>query len=226
MAFALIGDIVSSKSLEERKMVQEKLETLIEKLNDDYQDKMIKKLAPTLGDEFQALFKDGTYILEIINKIELEMYPTMLRFGVGIGNVDFDRGNLNSPFGSDGPVWWNARKAIDEVKERKSKNKLEHFSNIYIRSNDEFFNDSIDPVLDICYAIKTKWTDKQRELIKLTIDHYGFFSKFNYNYPMEVLGQSLSTIYGKYQSSCYANYVSVMKSITKTLIMEGKKDDI
>lgn len=223
MYFAVIGDIVSSKSLKERTKIQKKLENCLMMLNEKYEDVMIKKLSITLGDEFQALFSDGKYLLEIIHRIELEIYPVKLRFGIGIGNIEFDYGNLDSPYQSDGSVWWNARRAIEKVEAKKSKNKIEYISNIYIISNDEVFNNRINIILDMCYSIKSTWKEKQIELISYTIGKYGFKGDFIYKDVASYFGQSISTIYGKYKASKYSNYVNVMNVITMEIISEGEK---
>jgi hypothetical protein len=225
MYFALIGDIISSKSLEERTRIQEKLENHLNILNEKYEGVMKKNLAITLGDEFQALFQKGDFLLEIIHKIELEMYPTKLRFGIGIGKIEFDHGCLDSPYKSDGEVWWNARKAIDEVKIKNSKNKQEYYSNIYVISENEQINNRVNTILDLCYSIKINWTEKQISLIKYTIDNYGFEDKFVYKDVANDFKQSVSTIYGKYNSSKYVNYMSVMNLLTKEITKEEDKND-
>jgi hypothetical protein len=225
MYFALIGDIISSKSLEERIRIQEKLENYLNLLNKKYEGVMKKKLAITLGDEFQALFHKGNFLLEIIHKIELEMYPTKLRFGIGIGDIEFDHGYLDSPYKSDGEVWWNARRAIDEVKMKNSKNKQEYYSNIYVMSKNKDFNNRVNTILDLCYSIKINWTKKQIDLIKYTIDNYGFEKKFVYKDVAIAFKQSVSTIYGKYNSSKYVNYMSVLNLLTKEITKEGEEND-
>lgn len=222
MYFALIGDIVASKSLEERKKTQVKLENYLKIINGKYEEKMIKKISITLGDEFQGLFTSAKYLLEIIHKIELEMYPIKFRFGIGIGRIEFDHGYIDSPFRSDGEVWWNARTAIDEVKIKNSKNKQEYFSNIYVKSQNEYFNQRINTVLDLCYSIKVNWTKKQTELIKYTIEQYGLENKFIFKNVAAHLNQSVSTIYGKYYSSKYVNYMSVMNLLTIDITREGE----
>ncbi len=81
MYYAIVGDIVLSKSLGERREVQERLERyLIVELNTLYLGRYQKRLAVTLGDEFQGLFVRPDHLLEIIHRIELEMFPTKNAF--------------------------------------------------------------------------------------------------------------------------------------------------
>lgn len=229
MYYAVIGDIVSSKSLEDRRDVQEKLEKYLEKLNQEYSMFMKKKLSVTLGDEFQGLFEDFTYVLEIIHKIEFEMHPAQLRFGIGVGKIAFDFGKQDSPYQSDGEVWWFARNAIEQVKKKKSTNKLEYVSNIYVQSINKILAHHINVVLDFCYSIKSHWTDKQKELISYTLNNYGLNDTFVINNIAESFNQSVSTIFQKYKSAKYSNYINVMTSITlilKEKQIAGERDDI
>lgn len=116
MDYSIVGDIVSSKKLDERLVVQRKLGNYLDKLNIEYNVTIKKNLSITLGDEFQGLFDSFCDILEIIHKIESVMWPTIIRFVIGIGDLSFDFGDPNSPYKSDGEVWWNARKAVDNIK--------------------------------------------------------------------------------------------------------------
>lgn len=224
MSFALIGDIIKSKSLLERSKIQDKLKSCLNDINREYKGIFKKHLLITLGDEFQGLFNNGKYLLEIIHKIELEMHPIKIRFGIGIGNIDFDNGDINDPFGSDGPAWWCARQAIEEVERLNSTNKQEYYSNIYIVSQNVDLNNRVNTILNLCFSIKTNWTKKQIELIKYTILNYGLNDSFIYKDIAFNFNQSVSTIYGKYRAAIYANYLSVMDLITNEIINEGNKN--
>lgn len=223
MYFALIGDIVASKKIEKRIEAQTKLENILNKLNDEYHNELDKKMSITLGDEFQGLFKDGKYILELIHKIELEMYPHKLRFGIGIGTILFDFGDFDSPYRSDGDVWWNARKAIEKV---RSKSKKQFFSNIYVMSNDDEFNEEVNTFLDLCYAIKKEWTPIQIDLIKFTVFNYGLTRDFTYKNVAKRYKQSNSNIFERYKASKYEYYVNAMQVLSNKVVKEGAKHDI
>lgn len=221
MHYSIVGDIVSSKKLSERLIVQKKLENYLAKLNTEYIVTMKKRLSTTLGDEFQGLFDSFCDVLEIIHKIEVEMWPTKVRFGIGIGDLAYDFGNLNSPYKSDGQTWWNARKAIDNIKKNKSKNKILCFSNINIVTNDNTLNDHLNSVLDLCYAINMSWTKKQRLLINHVIKNNGLTSSFVMSHLTKDFKQSVSTIYSKFKSAKYLNYVNTITSL-KVLLEKGE----
>lgn len=226
MFYALIGDIIDSKKLHNRKKVQEELNDCLTTLNSEFAYNIAKELSITLGDEFQGLFHSFNHIFEIIHKIEFHMYPTKLRFGIGVGEVEFDFGNGYSPYQSDGSVWWNARDAINLVKNCKSKNKQEEFSNIYVKSDNDFLSEFINHTLDMCYSIRINWTEKQRELIKYTIKNYGLNSSFVIKDVAITTNQSNSTVFQKYKTSRYLNYVKVLASITNLLQSRSESNDV
>lgn len=84
---AIIGDIIKSKSIKERKNVQEKLYQVLMKLNEKYQNDIAANFIITLGDEFQGLLHEGENVLPIIEYIQMEMHPVEIRFGIGVGKL-------------------------------------------------------------------------------------------------------------------------------------------
>lgn len=50
--FAVIGDIIDSKKINNRYQVQKTLETCLNDLNNEYQAVLVSKFSITLGDEF------------------------------------------------------------------------------------------------------------------------------------------------------------------------------
>jgi len=218
MYFAIIGDIISSKKLDERIKIQKELSSCLEEINLKYESSLAKKMNITLGDEFQGLFTDFSVILEIIHIIEIKIRPVKMRFGIGVGNLTFDLGTYDSPYNSDGQVWWNARKAIEDVKQNKSKNKLMEYSNIAIITDIDSFNKLINPMLGLCYSININWSEKQRQLIDYTILNYGLNNTFSISEVSTVFKQSTSTIHSKYKASKYANCVSIFQNINQFMI--------
>ena len=53
--FALIGDIIDSKKIDNRYQVEKILETCLNDLNTEFKEVLVSKLSITLGDEFQGL---------------------------------------------------------------------------------------------------------------------------------------------------------------------------
>lgn len=85
--FAVIGDIIDSKKIDNRYQVQKTLETCLNDLNNEYQAVLVSKFSITLGDEFQGLLSLDAPLFQIIDRINLAMQPYQVRFGIGVGKI-------------------------------------------------------------------------------------------------------------------------------------------
>lgn len=162
---AIIGDIVDSKKLQDRNGVQVKLSNLLDTVNKHHEGHIVSNFMITIGDEFQGVLNCGHKVMDIITEIEANMYPTLIRFGIGIGTLH-TKVNREVPLGADGPAYYNARKMIEELKKIEKMNKT-FDSNIMIASEGEHSTRDmlLNSVLSLCYTIKSKWTKRQREVI-------------------------------------------------------------
>lgn len=116
---ALIGDVVGSRSHQDRAAMQSELGAVLEQVNKAVAAE--QSLGATVGDEFQAVYPDVQTAIDATLRIRLTL-PAGLdcRFGLGLGayaNVG------RSQYGvmQDGPAWWAAREAIVETKEREGR---------------------------------------------------------------------------------------------------------
>lgn len=113
MQTAVIADIVGSRHLDDRSRTQSDIEATIERVHTAL-PVAASPLAATFADEFQAVFPDLDDALAWLLLLQLALPEGVsLRFGVGIGEV----GPVASasPSISDGPGWWRARAAIEQV---------------------------------------------------------------------------------------------------------------
>lgn len=111
----LIGDIVSSKAIINRAKIQEKLADTLNSLNKENIN-LISPYTITIGDEFQAVFRNANKIFYDVMKILLTVYPEKIRFSIGIGTIDTQI-NKKQAIGMDGPAFHKAREGIEELKE-------------------------------------------------------------------------------------------------------------
>lgn len=160
---AVIGDIKDSKKIEDRREAQEKLQRILEDINDRYNDDISSKFTITLGDEFQGLLHNGKNIMMIITEIERRMFPLKIRFGIGIGAITTSI-NREMSIGADGPAYYKARQAIDFLKESEKKNKTDAPD---VRLEVENYETSImiNTIFTLLTVIKEAWSDRQREII-------------------------------------------------------------
>ncbi|NLY38872.1 MAG: hypothetical protein GX044_06175 [Firmicutes bacterium] len=167
---AVIGDIVASKKISDRRAVQEKLGAVLSGINKKYSGDLASRFMLTLGDEFQGLLEAGGHALAIVDKIEREMHPVMMRFGIGVGRITtaIDR---HFPLGADGPAYYYARKMIDELKTAEKRNK-EAKQNIKIAIEEHAaLSELLNTIFALCTALKARWTGRQREVINAYLDY-------------------------------------------------------
>ncbi|SRR6056297_892523 len=113
----LIGDLVGSKELgnKDREKFQARLSDKISQINQE-SDSIISPLTITLGDEFQAVYKDMSALIADSWSILTALHPVGVRFSVGIGEI-FTPINSEQALGMDGPAFHSARDGMDQVKE-------------------------------------------------------------------------------------------------------------
>jgi len=115
--WAVIGDLVRSRETGSRAVVQEALLTALGRVNDLVP--ATQPLEATIGDEFQAMYDDLRAALTATLAVRLAL-PAPMDARCGIGHGDYEIvGASDYGLTQDGPAWWDARAAVDEVKRRE-----------------------------------------------------------------------------------------------------------
>lgn len=160
---AVIGDIRDSRNLESRKNTQERLKNILNEINERYSDDITSKFLITIGDEFQGLLSHGKNLINMIQEIKIKLYPVEIRFGVGIGKITTEI-NTEMALGADGPGYYNARRAINLLKENEKKNK-KVVADIYIEDENDKQVVLINTIFELMKVIEQNWTERQRDII-------------------------------------------------------------
>lgn len=113
----LIGDIVKSRKVKQRKELQLKLENALFRINNDYQRFIESKFLVTVGDEFQGVLKPTAPVYKIICIIAESIFPVQVRLGLGLGSITTPV--KETALGMDGPVFHAAREALNIAHEDK-----------------------------------------------------------------------------------------------------------
>lgn len=167
MYCAIIGDIVKSRELDERREIQYKLESVLSTINEKYKECIAAKFTITLGDEFQGLLKNPENLLNVIDYIKIKLGPIRLRFGVGIGEMSTEIKEI--AIGSDGSAYHVAREALNDVKDSSVKySQPERDILVYAMTSETNSYEKlalINSILSTCYFIEKKWSNKQIEII-------------------------------------------------------------
>ena len=103
---AIIGDIVRSSSIEQRTKFQRQFHRAIERLNRN--NAFASPYTVTLGDEFQAVYRDATLLFDHIFTLIADLHPQQLRISVAIGPITTSL-NPRQSIGMDGPAFHLAR---------------------------------------------------------------------------------------------------------------------
>ncbi len=214
---AIIGDIVDSREIKNRDVFQKKLNVVLDNINNKYSDDISSKFMITLGDEFQGLLITNDNLFNIIFEIEKSVYPTKIRFGIGIGAINTYI-NPEMSIGADGPAYHYARKMIDKLKIKESKYKNSP-SNILIHTEKEDTNMLLESILELTYAIKSNWTTKQRH----TIECYKGCGENQYETATK-LNVTQSTVNKAIKSSMFYQYNNGIQSIQSYIKSGGLLD--
>lgn len=107
----LIGDVVGSRAAGNRRTVHARLRDALDAVNEELAP--VEPLRITVGDEYQGTFTHLGDAIAATLRLRLALLPDLdVRHGLGCGKVEVLEA---SPRVEDGPGWWAARAAIEEV---------------------------------------------------------------------------------------------------------------
>ncbi|MBL9216429.1 MAG: hypothetical protein JNG83_13210 [Opitutaceae bacterium] len=110
----IIGDVVASRRLPARAQFQRRLKTLLQGLNRRGRG-LVSPYTLTLGDEFQAVYRDaGTAFADIFTLLA-GLAPVRARFALAAGEIVTPL-NPAQAIGMDGPAFHRARALLDRLK--------------------------------------------------------------------------------------------------------------
>ena len=216
---AIIGDIKNSKNIEERGKFQNKLNKILNEINEIYSDSISSNFTITLGDEFQGLLHSGEHVMDIIQYIKKESYPIKIRFGIGIGAITTDINSAIS-IGADGPGYYKARDSIEQLKVLEKKNESTYGDiQIKIDGDNNLQELSLNSILKLMYCIEKDWTKKQREVV-----NYVLFEKKNQTETAHYFNVTQSNIQQILSKTHFYAYKDAFDSVNK-ILSEVKYDN-
>ncbi len=158
---AIIGDIVESRKVKNRAVLQKDLQKIFRQINKSSKT-LVSPYTITLGDEFQALYNSANEIFRDILKVIGNLYPVKIKFSIGIGEITTSI-NKQQAIGMDGPAFHNARAGLNELK------KLHYYFNI--KSVDEIR--LIRNSLFLVSHLMGNWKASRYEITNLYLDGYN-----------------------------------------------------
>jgi len=121
----VIGDLVNSRQVSDRNRLQDQMETTLAAINAKRKDHLLSPCTITLGDEYQAVYKNAATLFPDFLSILHDLYPVKMRFSVGIGPLQ-TKVNPTMAIGMDGPAFHVAREALG--KDFKRSERLLHIA--------------------------------------------------------------------------------------------------
>lgn len=217
---AIIGDIKGSRKIQNRAIVQEELKQALAGINEQYSNDIASKFTVTLGDEFQGLLYSGANTMSIVLDIERRMDPIRARFGIGVGEIstDIDR---ELAIGADGSAYYKAREAIEYLKRKEKRNKSgEADIRLEVDGTEHMTVELINTILSLMTAIKTSWTDRQRQAIWDMLEHQDSQSDV-----AQRLGIAQSSVQKNLTKGSYYTYTEAVNTVKKVM-GEIRREDV
>jgi hypothetical protein len=114
---ALIADIVESRSIPNRAVYQRKLQELLHTINSRSRQDLLSPYTITVGDEFQALYRNTHGLFRDVMQIIDYSFPTRIRFALSYGPISTEL-NSEAALGMDGPAFSSARNLLNKLKKQ------------------------------------------------------------------------------------------------------------
>lgn len=113
----LIGDIVASRELSARSLFQRRLKGVLQTLSSQ-RKALASPYTLTLGDEFQAVYRDAETVFADVFTLLGEIAPVRARFALAVGEIVTPI-NTTHAIGMDGPAFHRARALLERLKAEK-----------------------------------------------------------------------------------------------------------
>lgn len=154
--YALIGDIVGSRTLENRAAVQRRLRELLEEIDEELgTDALAAPLKLTAGDEVQALLAEPAVVVPMVVRFADRLHPVRMTWGLGRGTLTTDLERDVSVL--DGPCFHRARAALDGATHEDAWLRVEGIGQPHARV--------VNALFLLMGAIRDRWTETQARYV-------------------------------------------------------------
>lgn len=146
-------DIVDSRNIPNREMLQQKLKRYFHLIYQKYYDSLVSQINFTLGDEWQLITSQPENCYDIVHDFQRLLWEDDIKFysGIGIGELKTDI--YEDTRSMDGSCFIMARDAINIAKQ-SSKKRTKY---IYSKTNKAFLKSIMNHVPVQNHFFKTKW---------------------------------------------------------------------
>ncbi len=208
---AVIGDLIQSRQLKNRRAIQKELQEVLKMLNHKYEDFIVSPFTLTIGDEFQVLLEVDGRLWELLDTLQISI-PVPCRIGVGLGEIFTDI-NTEYSIGADGDVFWHARDAIDRV----HKNNWNGKSHVLFRGPDNRTDNILNSLLLAGETLKSEWTDLQQQTFAQMLDAGIYTSDFKQNDFADAIGITNSSLSKRLNLGNIKVYLQLRETLSEVL---------
>ena len=154
----VLGDVLSSRRIEDKEAFQSKLEKTCNRINKTYADEIYAGFKILKGiDEIEGVLQDISNIYEIITSISEQLYPHSMRFAVAVDHIDTAVESRDTAK-MDGPAFHKASDIMGGLK----KSKL-----LFDMSTDNEMTDAlITGEINLILLLKKNWSAKQHIVVR------------------------------------------------------------
>lgn len=114
----IIADLVASRRLPARAQFQRRLKSVLQGVTARAGRALASPYTLTLGDEFQAVYRDATLVFADVMSIQAQIAPVRARFAVATGPLATSV-NPAQAIGMDGPAFHRARALLGRLKDER-----------------------------------------------------------------------------------------------------------
>ncbi len=108
----VIGDLIGSRNSPDRTGLQDRLNQALATINETSRTHLLSPCTITLGDEYQAVYRDAETLFQDAWLVLERVYPEKVRFSLGVGTLTTPV-NPDQAIGMDGPGFHVARAAME-----------------------------------------------------------------------------------------------------------------
>ncbi len=156
--YVLLGDVINSRTIRERKNFEKKLQAALEWATLLYSSTFKAPVTKWKGlDEIAAIIHDPQNIYDMMKGINEMIYPNKIRFVLVHGNIELIK---NKPVSElDGDAFHKAASLMNELKKEKFIFKCSGIT--------EDKDRALENQINMGFLMKSKWTKKQALLYSL-----------------------------------------------------------
>lgn len=161
----VLGDVVGSRSVEDREALRESLEAGVAAANDAVDDRLVAPFTILKGvDEFAGVLADPAGVDRALWHLVEALHPTEVRVAVVWDAVDVgaDAGDVAA---MDGPAFHEADRLLDEIASDERHVGLALAAGGEAKPDETIAVNLLEAIVDLLLARKYAWTERQAELV-------------------------------------------------------------